>query len=101
MDNALEQRFTLELRKNCEQAIGAGCNQSALLRSIDKYGGVSTAKEYIRRNRLTDGFDLLAQKGLLKLSLEALAVSSRYGTLFTDDEVNRCFEALVGAGFYG
>jgi len=32
--------------------------------------------------------------GATELTLEALAVQSRYGALFTDDEVNHCYDVL-------
>ena len=32
--------------------------------------------------------------------MEALAVKGKHGALFTDDEINRCFERLCDAGYY-
>ena len=53
----------------------------------------------LKRHRLSPWFEALAKKGQLAASPEALTVQSKYGELFTDDEVNACFEALLEAGW--
>ena len=70
------------------------------LSHISKYGGVPTAKRYFGRSRASDGFDALVRAGRAELSMEALAVSAKFNALFTDEEVNTCFELLCGAGYY-
>lgn len=98
---SLEEKFTEALTAACVTAQEQyGCPMAAMLRSIQKYGGVPTAREYLRKNRLSDGFDLLQKQGKLKLSMEALVVAPAYGALFTDKEVNACFEALCSAGYF-
>lgn len=98
----LEQKFTAELAAACQKAQEQfGCPMTGLLLKIEKYGGVSVAKDYLRRGRLSDGFSVLEQQGKLALSMEALVTASAFGTLFTDDEVNACFEALCAANYYG
>ncbi|MBQ1281183.1 MAG: hypothetical protein IIY16_02940 [Oscillospiraceae bacterium] len=92
--------FTKELLKFAAEAEKLGCRMSKLKKDAEQYGGVQTAKEYLRKDRLSDGFDLLADQGALKYSMEALVVKGKYGALFTDEEVNRCFERLCDAGFY-
>ncbi len=100
-ENELERKFTAELAAACRKAQEqTGCPMSGMLQKIEKYGGVSVAKDYIRKNRLSDGFTVLEQAGKLALSMEALVTASRYGTLFTDDEVNACFQALCEANYY-
>ena len=47
----------------------------------------------------SDGFSVLADKGHLELSLEALAVDKRFTGLFSDEEANRALERLLGAGY--
>lgn len=97
----LERKFTAELAAACKAAQEqTGCPMSGMLQRIEKYGGVSVAKDYIRRHRLSDGFTVLEQSGKLALSMEALVTASAYGTLFTDDEVNACFQVLCEANYY-
>lgn len=92
--------YTRELLGAMKQAEALGCKVERMRRDVEQYGGVQTAKEYLRKNRLSDGFETLAAAGKLALSMEALTVKGKYGALFTDDEVNRCFERLCEAGFY-
>lgn len=50
-------------------------------------------------NRESDGFNLLAQKGRLDFSLEALAVKKQFTALFTDEEANNALMRLLDAGY--
>ena len=77
-----------------------GIRQPQLRRSVERYGGISAMQELIRRGRISDGFDALCQKKLLALSAEALVISKEYHALFTDEEVNACFELLCGANYF-
>lgn len=92
--------FTAELLRLIAEAEALGCRMGRLKKDAGQYGGVETAREYLRRNRLSDDFDRLAELGRLDLSMEALTVRGKFGTLFTDDEVNLCFERLCAAGYY-
>ena len=97
----LEEKFALALQEQLAQAQQVpGCAQPKLQHDVQKYGAVATAKEYARKQRLSDGFEALAQAGQLALSMEALVVAEQFGTLFSDEEVNHCFQALCGAGYY-
>ena len=96
-----EQQFTAALVAACRTAQEqTGCPMTGMLKKIEQFGGVRVAKDYIRRHRLSDGFTVLEQSGKLALSMEALVTASAYGTLFTDDEVNACFQTLCEAGYY-
>lgn len=100
-ENELELRFTAALAAACQKAQEqTGCPMTGMLQRIEKYGGVSVAKDYIRKNRLSDGFTVLEREGKLALSMEALVTAPAYGTLFTDDEVNACFQVLCEANYY-
>lgn len=92
--------FTKELMRCIAEAEKLGCRMVKLRKDAEQYGGVAAAKEYLRRDRRSDGFDILAQQKQLRFSMEALVVKGKYGALFTDEEVNRCFERLCSAGFY-
>ena len=100
MSQPLEQAFTDQLRRNLEAADALGILQKRLAADVERWGGVSCARELLRKNRLSEGFDALAAAGKLELSLEALVVAGKYAALFTDEEVNRCFAALCDGGFY-
>ena len=60
---------------------------------------VKSAKRILSGTRLSDGFNELAAKGQLKLSLEALAVDKRFTSLFTDEEANEALMRLLDAGY--
>jgi hypothetical protein len=50
-------------------------------------------------HRPSDGFGVLADKGHLELSLEALAIDKRFTSLFTDEEANNALNRLLDAGY--
>ena len=52
-----------------------------------------------RIHKESDGFFLLASKGRLDLSLEALAVKKQFTALFTDEEANNALTRLLDAGY--
>ena len=60
---------------------------------------VKSAKRILSGSRLSDGFNDLAAKGQLKLSLEALAIDKQFTALFTDDEANEALNRLLEAGY--
>ena len=60
---------------------------------------VKGAKRVLSGSRLSDGFNDLASKGQLKLSLEALAIDKRFTSLFTDEEANEALSRLLDAGY--
>lgn len=72
--------------------------QPRLRQNIETYGAVPAVQDYIRKNRTSDGFDALVRLGHTELTMEALV--AKHHTLFTDDEVNFCFEVLCGADYY-
>ena len=97
----LEQAFEKQAIRNAQTAMLAhGCPTKRLFQNLEDQGGVETAKELARRHRLSDGFDALRQCGHLELSLEALMTKGKYASLFTDDEVNHCLDALLEAGYF-
>lgn len=90
-----EQDFNKQAALNAQTALLAhGCPTKRLLRDLETYGGVRVMQDLCRKNRLSDGFQELAACGHTELSLEALAVQSKFGELFTDEEVNHCCEVL-------
>lgn len=65
------------------------------MRPLDLKG----AKHVLSGNRLSDGFNDLAAKNMLKLSLEALVIDKRFTGLFTDEEANEALMRLLEAGY--
>ena len=60
---------------------------------------LKSAKRTLAGSRLSDGFNDLAAKGRLKLSLEALVIDKRFTALFTDEEANEALSRLLEAGY--
>ena len=61
---------------------------------------LKNAKRILSGSRLSDGFNDLAAKGQLKLSLEALAVKKQFTALFSDEEANNALGRLMEAGYF-
>ncbi len=60
---------------------------------------LAQAKRILSGHKASDGFGLLAQKGRLDLSVEALAVKKQFTSLFTDEEANNALMRLLDAGY--
>ena len=71
------------------------------LRPMEAADAMKQAHRFLQGNRTSDGFDALADKGHLELTLEALAVDKRFTGLFTDEEANTALSRLLEAGYYG
>ena len=87
----MEEKFIAAWENNRAKATLLGVR----MRPLDLKG----AKRTLSGNRLSDGFNDLAAKGQLKLSLEALAVDNRFTGLFTDEEANEALMRLLEAGY--
>ena len=87
----MEEKFIAAWNANREKAALLGVR----MRPMDVKG----AKRVLSGTRLSDGFNDLAAKGQLKLSLEALAVDKRFTQLFTDEEANEALMRLLEAGY--
>lgn len=88
----MEEKFLTALVAARETAASLGVR----IRPIDN---MEQAHRCLSGHRESDGFHLLAQKGQLALSLEALAVKKQYTALFSDEEVNNALERLLFAGY--
>ena len=60
---------------------------------------LKSVKRVLSGTRLSDGFNELAAKNMLKLSLEALVIDKRFTGLFTDEEANEALSRLLEAGY--
>ncbi len=90
----MEEKFLAALEQNRLAAAALGVR----IRPI-------TDMKQVRRitsgSRASDGFDQLADKKRLDLSLEALCVKKQFTALFSDEESNTVLARLLSAGYYG
>ena len=70
------------------------------MRPVEDSDALKQAHRILSGHKESDGFDQLADKKQLKLSLEALVVDKRFTALFTDDEANEALSRLLSAGYY-
>ena len=91
----MEEKFILAWAANREKAEALGVR----MRPVEAADAMKNAHRCLSGNRLSDGFNLLAQKGQLKLSLEALVIDKRFTGLFTDEEANEALMRLLEAGY--
>jgi len=88
----MEEKFLAALEENRLKAEKLGVR----IRPVED---MKQAHRLLSGSRASDGFGLLAQKGHLKLSLEALAIDKRFTSLFTDEEANTALDRLLDAGY--
>ena len=69
-------------------------------RPMEADEAMKLAHRCLQGHRESDGFNILADKRHLELSLEALAVDKRFGALFSDEEANTALMRLLAAGHY-
>ena len=89
----MEDKFLIAWKNTREQAQ----KQGVRLRPMELT--MANAHRQLSSRRESDGFFALADKGLLKLSLEALAISKAYTGLFSDEEANNALTRLLDAGY--
>ena len=70
------------------------------LRPMTPEDAMKNAHRALQGHRESDGFQILADKKHLELTLEALAVDKRFGALFSDEEANTALMRLLNAGYY-
>ena len=87
----MEEKFIAAFENNRAAALLCGTR----MRPLDVKG----AKRILSGTRLSDGFNDLAARGQLKLSLEALVIDKRFTALFTDEEANEALSRLLEAGY--
>ena len=90
-----EQKFIAAWAANREQAARIGVR----MRPVEDAAAMKTAHYCLSGNRISDGFRVLADKGRLDLSLEALAADTRFTGLFNDQEANNALMRLLDAGY--
>ena len=88
----MEEKFLAALAKAREYAAKLGVR----IRPVET---VAQAERCLSGHRESDGFSLLAQKGRLDLSMEALAVKKQFHGLFSDEQINSALDRLLSAGY--
>ena len=91
----MEQKFVRAWNAAREQAAALGVR----MRPVEPGAELAQAQRCLSGHRVSDGFDLLAQKGRLDLSLEAQAVKKGFTALFTDEQANEALMRLLDAGY--
>ena len=92
----MKQKFIEAWAKNRAAAAELGVR----MRPVADADALKTAHRCLSGHRESDGFQALADKRRLELSLEALAVNKRFTELFSDEEANTALSRLLEAGFY-
>lgn len=92
----MEHKFIAVWLSNRETAARMGVR----LRPVAAEDAMKTAHRWLSGNRESDGFNILADKRHLELTLEALVVDKRFTALFTDEEANTALNRLLCAGYH-
>ena len=96
----LEAAFTAAAETSMQKAEALGLSAAALRAQCEKHGAAACLKRCIQGGQEVPLSQELTAAGQTALTLEALAVESRFAELFTDEEINACLEQLVAAGYY-
>ena len=91
----MEQKFIAAWAANREKAQRMGVR----MRPVEDADAMKTARRALSGNRVSDGFNILADKRHLELSLEALVIDKRFTGLFSDEEANNALMRLLDAGY--
>lgn len=97
----MESTFTTALLEQLSKAQKVcGVDETRLRQQAEKLGGVKAVQQMLSRRQETRQFVPLKQMKRLDLSVEALVIQGKFASLFTDDEVNTCLEALLEGGMF-
>ena len=91
----MEEKFVAAWLANRQKAVQMGIR----MRPVETEKAMETAHRWLSGSRESDGFNILADKRHLELSLEALVIDKRFTALFTDDEANNALQRLLAAGY--
>ena len=91
----MEEKFIAAWSANREKAAKIGVR----MHPVDPATAMKSAHYALGGNKISDGFNILADKGRLDLSLEALVVDKRFTGLFSDEEANNALMRLLDAGY--
>lgn len=92
----MEEKFIAAWKTARETAAALGIR----MRPVADADAMNTARRCLSGHRESDGFSALADAGVLRLSLEALAVQKQFTSLFTDEQANNALVRLLDAGYF-
>ena len=88
----MQEQFLKALADAREKAAALGVR----IRPIEN---MDAAFRCLDGHKPSDGFNLLAQKGRLDLSLEAICCNKQFTALFNDDQADEALNRLLDAGY--
>ena len=88
----IEEKFLMACAESRQEAAKLGVR----IRPVES---LQQVHRILGGHRQSDGFGLLAQKGRLDLSIEALAVKKPFTELFSDEEANTALDRLLDGGY--
>lgn len=91
----MEEKFIAAWKAARNNAADSGIR----MRPVADADALKFAHRTLTGTRLSDGFNELKAKGLLKWSLEALVIDKRFTGLFSDEEANEALMRLLEAGY--
>ena len=91
----MEEKFIAAWMAKRDAAMKIGVR----LRPMEPADAMKQAHRCLSGHRESDGFQILADKKRLDLTLEALAVDKRFTELFNDEEANTALIRLLNAGY--
>lgn len=95
-----EESFAYSWAKNWDEMDSMGIRTARVRKQAGDHGALATAHRVLGGRQLSDGFTELKTKGRLDLSLEAMVLVSKWGSLFTDEEANEALSRLMEAGYH-
>lgn len=81
-----EQGFHAEMHRVIRDSRAAGYNPSYFARMVEEMGGLAAARKLINDNTPSEGFTKLWEMKRLDLSVEAVALTPPWTSLFTQAE---------------
>lgn len=78
-----------------EQAAELGYRPTRFLQMVQERGGIEAARDLIDRQTPSSGFTRLWELKRLDLSVEALATSNEFRSLFSDEHIDIATKRLV------
>ena len=72
---------------------------SYFLRGVRNHGGPNYARQLLRDQGTSAGFQRLTEEGRLDLTVEALVLKPEFADLFNDDERSVASDRLARAGY--
>ena len=98
----------MEIEKQFEQEVFEGCRQLSrkhgytptyFLQMVQERGAVRATKDLLATKDPSEGLNTLWHLGKLELSVEAMVLDSRYGSLFTEEERRIARKRLADLGY--